>query len=123
VNGTSGPELLEAVRRFLREEVVPELDGFRAYNTRIAANAVGIAARELEQGWRIAELDGQIAAELALDPSAGPVATQVAVGLRDGTLNADARLLDYLRRRTLCAIAIDNPRYSGLAQARALWGE
>jgi len=123
VNGTGGSELLEAVRVFLREQVLPELEGYTAYNTRVAANAVGIVARELQQGGAIAALDRDLAQALALDPARGPVAVQVARGLRDGTLAADARLLDYLRARTLCAIAIDNPRYSGLAQARALWGD
>ena len=52
---------------------------------------------------------------------AEPVTVQVARGLRDGTLAADDRLVDYLRRRTLLAISIDNPKYSGLQQARDRW--
>jgi Domain of unknown function (DUF6285) len=118
-----GVELLEAVRQFLRQEVLPELDGFKAYNTRVAANALGIVARELQMGAGLAELDTQIATTLGLDAQAGAVTQQVALALRDGTLVVDDRVLAYLRQRTLLSIAIDNPKYSGLQQARALWSE
>ena len=57
MSGTESVELLAAVRQFLREEVLPELDGFKAYTTRVAANALGIVARELEMGAGLAELD------------------------------------------------------------------
>jgi Domain of unknown function (DUF6285) len=118
-----GMELLEAVRQFLRQEVLPELDGFKAYNTRVAANALGIVARELQMGAGLAELDMQIATTLGLDAQAGAVTQQVALALRDGTLVVDDRVLAYLRQRTLLSIAIDNPKYSGLQQARTLWSE
>jgi len=123
VSGTECVELLEAVRQFLRQEVLPELDGFRAYNTRVAANALGIVAREIQLGAELAEMDAQIAAILGLDAQAGAITQQIALGLRDGTLTVDVELLTYLRQRTLLAIAIDNPKYSGLTQARARWGD
>jgi hypothetical protein len=116
-------ELLEAVRQFLRRDVLPELDGFKAYNTRVAANALGIVARELELGAGLADLDAQIAAQIGLDAQAGPIPRQIAVALRDGALAVDDKLLMYLRRRTLLSLAIDNPKYSGLLQAQARWGD
>jgi len=122
VSGTEGVELLEAVRQFLRQEVLPELDGFKAYNTRVAANALGIVAREMAMGAGLAELDAQIAATLGLDASAAAIPQQIALALRDGTLVADERVLSYLKQRTLLSVAIDNPKYSGLQQARALFG-
>ena len=122
MSGTEGVELLEAVRQFLRQEVLPELDGFKAYNTRVAANALGIVAREMQLGAGLAELDAQIAAMLGLDAQAGAITQQIALALRDGTLVADERVLSYLKQRTLLSIAIDNPKYSGLQQARALFG-
>lgn len=122
MSGAKGVELLEAVRQFLRQEVLPELGGFKAYNTRVAANALGIVAREMQLGAGLAELDAQIAAALGLDEQAGAITQQIALGLRDGTLVANERVLSYLQQRTLLSIAIDNPRYSGLQQARALFG-
>ncbi len=41
-------ELLGAVRRFLEREVVPALEGPRRYHARVAANVVGVVAREIE---------------------------------------------------------------------------
>jgi hypothetical protein len=114
-------ELLEAVRQFLRQEVLPALDGFTAYNTRVAANALGIVAREMQLGAGLAELDAQIAADLGLAAPTGTVPRHIALALRDGTLTVDERVLSYLKQRTLLAIAIDNPKYSGLQQARARW--
>jgi Domain of unknown function (DUF6285) len=121
VSGTEGVELLEAVRQFLRQEVLPELDGFKAYTTRVAASALGIIAREMQMGVGLVDLDAQIAAALDLNVSAGAVTQQIALGLRDGTLLTDERLLSYLKQRTLLSIAIDNPKYSGLQQARECW--
>lgn len=41
-------ELLAAVRAFLEAEVVPALAGQRRFHARVAANVLGIVARELE---------------------------------------------------------------------------
>jgi hypothetical protein len=123
MSATTSAELLAAVRNFLREQVLPELDGFKAYNTRVAANALGIVARELELGTAMAALDQQMAAELGLDAQSVSIPRHIALALRDGQMVADGKILTYLRKRTLLAIAIDNPKYSGLQQARARWGE
>ena len=121
MSGTESTELLGAVRQFLREQVLPELVGFKAYNTRVAANALAIVAREQELGAGLAALDHDIAAQLGLKAQDGAITRQIALALRDGSLRPDARLLAYLRKRTILAIAIDNPKYSGLQQARARW--
>lgn len=123
MSSTESVELLAAVRQFLREEVLPELEGFKAYTTRVAANALGIVAREMEMGAGLAELDQQIASVLDLDLQAGAITRQIALALRDDKLVVDDVILAYLRKRTLLAIAIDNPKYSGLQQARARWGD
>jgi hypothetical protein len=123
MSGTESMELLAAVRTFLREEVLPEMAGFKGYNVRVAANALGIVARELEMGAGLAALDEQIALKLGLDVQVGPITRMIALALRDGTLVADEKVLHYLRKRSLLAISIDNPKYSGLQQARARWEE
>jgi hypothetical protein len=123
MSGTQSTELLEAVRHFLRAEVLPELEGFQAYTTRVAANALGIVAREIELGAGLVTLDKEIAVALGLDDQAGSIARQIALGLREGTLPAEGLVLAYLKKRTLLAIAIDNPKYSGLQQAQDSWGQ
>lgn len=118
---TRAAELLEAVRVFLRGDVLPQLEGFSAYTTRVAANSLAIVLRELELGAELAEIDRRAAEHLGIDPGAGPVAHQLAVRLRDGRAQPDPEVLDYLRRRTLKTLEIDNPRYSGYLQASARW--
>jgi hypothetical protein len=120
---TTTAELLDAVRQFLRQEVLPELDGFKAYQTRVAANALGIVARENAQGAGLAELDTRIASQLGLDAQPGQVASRIALALRDGSLAADERLLSYLKQRVMLSLSIDNPKYSSLQQARERWGK
>ena len=123
MSGTESGELLDAVRQFLRGEILPELEGFKAYQTRVAANALGIVARELEMGGGLAELDRQIAASLSLREEEGPVTRQIALALRDGNLVANSQLTSYLRKRTLLGVSIDNPKYAGLREARKRWGD
>jgi hypothetical protein len=122
MSATTSVEIIAAVRNFLREQVLPELDGFKAYNTRVAANALGIVARELELGAGLDTLDQQMAAYLGLDAQSVSVPVHIALALRDGKMAVDEKVLAYLRQRTLLAITIDNPKYSGLQQARARWG-
>ena len=43
-------ELLEAVRVFLEEQVVPALEGTRQFHVRVAANVLAIVGRELAHG-------------------------------------------------------------------------
>ena len=118
---TTANELLTAIRTFLKEEALPQLDGYSAYNTRIAANSLGIVARQLELGPDLEKLDAACADSFGIDPQKGPVTQQLALKLRNGSMQADASLLDYLRRRTLKTLEIDNPKYSGFIQAQQRW--
>ncbi len=120
---TDADELLGAVREFLRNELLPKLDGFDAYATRVAANSLGIVERELRLRPELERLDAAACTAFGLDPLGEAVPRQLALHLRDGRLAVDAQLLDYLRRRTLIALAIDNPRYSGYLQACERWVE
>jgi hypothetical protein len=48
-------ELLRAVQQFLADEIVPATDGRRQFLARVAANALGLARRELASEGRHAE--------------------------------------------------------------------
>jgi len=80
-------ELLDAVREFLTDRVMPATDGQLAFHARVAANALGVVARELELGPGVVPPDAAGLAGLA-DPD----------GLAEGVA---ARL------------AVANPRYFG----------
>ncbi len=61
-------ELLDAVRGFLTDQVMPATTGQVAFHARVAANVLGIVARELELGPVPQETDlaGSVAAKLAV---------------------------------------------------------
>ncbi len=61
-------ELLEAVREFLTGQVMPAATGQLAFHARVAANILGIVARELELGPIPPEADvaDNVAAKLAV---------------------------------------------------------
>jgi len=123
MSGTDSEELLAAVRAFLKSEVLGELEGFKAYQLRVAANALGIVERELALGDAVVALDREMAAILQIDSSAEPLPRIIAQRLKMRSLVLDERLLSYLRQRAQLVLAIDNPRYSGLQQSLQRWGD
>ena len=90
---TDAKELLAAVQGFLRQSVLPQLEGFDAYTTRVAANSLAIVSREIAARDDILELDRE-AGSRWLGPAAGaspdeenhPAARALSLALRDGRL-------------------------------------
>lgn len=58
-------ELLDAVREFLTDQVMPATAGQLAFHARVAANALGVVARELEIGAMPRDPDPDLAADVA----------------------------------------------------------
>ncbi len=88
-------ELLDAVRAFLEEDVVPALEGPRQFHARVAANVLAIIGRELagEEASLLAEW--QRLARLTGGASEPPVRLEaLRAGVRDGT----AALAELIRR-------------------------
>jgi hypothetical protein len=120
-------ELLEAVRGFLEEQVVPALDGTRQFHARVAANVLAIVGRELADGeralrgeWRrLVELLGVNAADPPVDGAALLAAVralndQLAMRIRAGAADADpwrARVVAHLKLTADERLVIANPRY------------
>src|SRR5207249_1006202 len=79
-------ELLEAVRAFLEEEVVPALDGPRQFHARVAANVLAIVGRELagEEASLLAEW-GRLAGLLGRPSEPPPRLEALRAAVRDGT--------------------------------------
>jgi hypothetical protein len=120
-------ELLNAVRAFLEEQVVPALDGTRQYHARVAANVLAIVGRELALGedalraeWRRL---GVLLGESAAAPE-GSAPLAAAVRRRNEALveriragDADsgswsANVLAHLRATAAERLAIANPKYA-----------
>ena len=113
-------ELVEAVRNFIETRAMPELKGHTAFHARVAANALGIVARELELGGKSGaeELQG-LKSLLEHDGTLDVLNRELCRRIRTGDFTlATPGLAEHLERTTLDKVAIDQPQYSGLKQAR-----
>ncbi len=112
-----GPALLDAVARWLRDVLLPQLqqlpDG-AAFQARVAANAVDLVAREMRLG---PAAEANSAARLqALLLRTGPVQAleaELALAIRSGAIDdQNAALRAHLWASTLDKLAIDQPAYA-----------
>jgi Domain of unknown function (DUF6285) len=117
----SGAELLRVARETLLEELLPRLPAENHYAARMVANAMAIAARELEGA--AGDPAAEIARVRALLPEwapAGDMDAQVreanaklAAAVRAGrfdTPHAQAELFGHLRKSTEERLAVSAPR-------------
>lgn len=112
-------ELVAIVREFLERQAMPALEGRVAFHARVAANALGIVERELEQGAAADEAERErLRALLGTDGSLDALNRELCRGLRSGDLTPETvGLVDHLRATTLAKLAVDQPRYSGYRRA------
>ena len=113
-------DLLRAVARFLREDLLPVTPGREGFNLRVSINAVDLVVRELEQR---ADADAAELAGLAdlLGPGDAPLEDRRSV-LADMIRRSDpaidrAAMLAHLRRTAIAQLTIDQPGYSALVAA------
>ena len=113
-------ELVKAVQSFIETKAMPELKGHTAFHARVAANALGIVARELELGPKAANTEKtQLAALLGHDGSLEDLNRELCRQIRDGKIDIESEALrQHLELTTLDKVSIDQPNYSGLKIAR-----
>lgn len=113
-------ELITAVRAFLEEKAMPELTGHTAFHARVAANALAIVERELELGPKAqAEELARLASLLGEEGLLKELTAKLAAKIRTGEMDlATAGLKEHLWLTTMDKVAIDQPKYSGLRDAR-----
>ena len=93
----TAPELVEAAREFLENEILPALDDHRLkFRTLVAMNALGIAARELE---------GRSGSE----PLSPEELRALAGRIRAGDVPDDA--LPLLKEHVAAKLRVASPRY------------
>lgn len=121
-------ELLQAVRAFLEEQVVPALEGTRQFHARVAANVLAIVGRELALGGEALRTEWRRLGALLGEPpsglpeSSGALADAVrdrnaalAARIRDGDADENpwrAEVLAHLRATSAERLAIANPKYA-----------
>jgi hypothetical protein len=103
----SAAELLDAVREFLESDVLPATEGRVRFHVRVAANVVGMVARELVLGPEQAAAHAARLEELGVHSDA-----ELAASIRSGALDGRA---DEVRAAVRAAVAdklaVANPGY------------
>ena len=112
-------ELVGAVRNFLETSAMPELKGQTAFHARVAANALAIVERELTLGPRaMAEEKARLVALLGGDGTLEELSRQLCTQIREGLIGLETPgLAEHLEKTTRDKLAINQPNYSGLAEA------
>ena len=90
LDAPAGPELLQAVARLLRNTLLPQLPPHAAFQARVAANALDLAARE----WQLAPTAqaaalARLRALLGHDGSADALEAELCQRIAAGRLPAD----------------------------------
>jgi hypothetical protein len=114
-------EIIAAVARFLKAEVIPELTGRTAFNARVAANALEMMTRQLETqpSAEAAELEA-LKAILGADGDLATLNAELARRLAVGELDlATPGVADHLWTTTLAKLYVDQPTYWGYRAALA----
>jgi hypothetical protein len=115
------PDLLAAVARFLREELMPQLTGALAFQTRVAANVLDIARRELELAPAADAAERKrLAALLAQEGDLAVLTQELCRRIREGSMTLETPgLAAHLWEVTLAKLAVDQPGYSAYQRERA----
>ena len=111
----SALELVTAVREFIEKHAMPELQGRTAFHARVAANALAIVARELEQaGPSGADEAARLRNLLQQDGTLAELNRELCRRIRAGQIVwNDPALAAHLVPATLAKVAVDQPNYSG----------
>jgi aminoglycoside phosphotransferase (APT) family kinase protein len=111
-------ELLEGVVDFLRDEIADRLDPHRKFLSRVAANSLRIAQRELRFGRTLSEAEQRrLAGLLETDGSLDELRTELSRRLRQSLPLDTPGLAAHLRQTVAGQLAIDQPGYSALSRS------
>jgi Domain of unknown function (DUF6285) len=100
-------ELVQALREFLADEVMPNTTGALSFHARVAANVAGIVERELALGPEAERAHAQRLEQLGFADDA-----QLAAAIRDGQLDDRVgELVSALLARAVDELRIANPRH------------
>jgi hypothetical protein len=108
-------ELLEAIREFLAQDVMPAVEGRVQFHTRVTINALGMLERELRLG---PDLDAaervRLAALLGHDDDVASLTAELATGIRDGSLDGSRdEVMAAVRESVRAKLLVANPDYLG----------
>ena len=99
-------ELLDASIKFLRDQLMEQLEGPAKHQVRIAVHALEVVAREMELG-----PEQSAAHRDRLDQLGVGTDAQLAEGIRDGLIADGPELRRLLREDTRDRLLVANPRW------------
>lgn len=116
-------ELVQAVKNFVDETAAPNLSGHAAFHARVASNALATILRDLEcRPNAEREERARLITLLKASPeqSTTTLNHELSDQIRSGLMTRETPgLLAHLKATTIAQVEIDQPRYSGLKQAKA----
>ena len=115
----SSAELLDAVTRFLEQQVAPQMKDRDAFLVRVAVNALATVKRESEQGAAMeAAAKVRLVELLGRDGDFTTLNHHLCEAIRSGDIaDDDPAMLAHLKATAVDQVRIDQPNYSGLRQA------
>jgi len=107
------PTLLGAAVKYLEDELLPSLDGYHRFKTRVTVNVLNTIRRELEMRGRQAEVERvRLVAILGHDGELEALSAELSARIRSGAIALeDAALRAHLRQSVADALAINNPKW------------
>jgi hypothetical protein len=105
--------LLKAAIRYLEEELMPTLEGYHRFKTRVTVNVLSTLRRELELRGAQAESERtRLAAILGHDSDLEVLSAELAERIRAGAISLDhPALRAHVRQSLADALAINNPKW------------
>jgi hypothetical protein len=111
----SARELLDAVREYIRDEIIPTAPDRRArFRALIAANVLGIVERELTTGTDDDRAEAERLRALGFDGDPDDARRRLAAAIRAGEYDAGegrAAVVAYALEATAARLRVSNPAY------------
>jgi Domain of unknown function (DUF6285) len=113
-NTPSAAGLIEAVAKCLRDELLPQATGAAAFNVRVSASALDLAARELRLGPKNEDAERErLKTLLGTDGTLEQMRAGLCDLIESGQLTAASReLRNHLWATVMARLAVDQPGYS-----------
>lgn len=113
-------EIVDVVSEFMRQHVLPQLQGHTAFHALVAANALDIVKRELAIAPEANEAEkARLEKLLGKDGTLEELNRLLCARIEAGDMTVDTPgLADHLWETTLTKLAIDQPKYSGYRRAK-----